>query len=164
MHGYQNASSFLRLNRDITNLTGTSNQDWSVIADGDSESTVVKKLFQLEFEKMVCLDYVIRNTDRGLDNWMVKVDYVDAVTDKPASPVSADLVNVTPDVKLQTTTRKPRVRIAAIDNGLAFPFKHPDSWRSYPYAWHLLPCAEVPFSLSLRNQLLTLLTNREWWE
>jgi hypothetical protein len=24
----------------------------------------------------------------------------------------------------------PRVKIAAIDNGLAFPFKHPDQWRS----------------------------------
>jgi hypothetical protein len=23
----------------------------------------------------------------------------------------------------------PRVKIAAIDNGLAFPFKHPDAWR-----------------------------------
>lgn len=24
----------------------------------------------------------------------------------------------------------PHVKIAAIDNGLAFPFKHPDSWRA----------------------------------
>lgn len=29
----------------------------------------------------------------------------------------------------------PEMRIAAIDNGLAFPFKHPDSWRAYPYHW-----------------------------
>lgn len=28
----------------------------------------------------------------------------------------------------------PEIKIAAIDNGLAFPFKHPDSWRAYPYA------------------------------
>lgn len=27
----------------------------------------------------------------------------------------------------------PDIKIAAIDNGLAFPFKHPDSWRAYPY-------------------------------
>lgn len=24
----------------------------------------------------------------------------------------------------------PKVNIAAIDNGLAFPFKHPDEWRA----------------------------------
>jgi phosphatidylinositol 4-kinase type 2 len=24
----------------------------------------------------------------------------------------------------------PRAKIAAIDNGLAFPFKHPDQWRA----------------------------------
>ena len=24
----------------------------------------------------------------------------------------------------------PKIYVAAIDNGLAFPFKHPDSWRA----------------------------------
>ena len=27
------------------------------------------------------------------------------------------------------------IDVAAIDNGLAFPIKHPDSWRAYPYHW-----------------------------
>uniref|UniRef100_A0A1B0BKM4 Phosphatidylinositol 4-kinase type 2 n=1 Tax=Glossina palpalis gambiensis TaxID=67801 RepID=A0A1B0BKM4_9MUSC len=31
------------------------------------------------------------------------------------------------------------------DNGLAFPFKHPDSWWAYPYHWAWLPQAKVPF-------------------
>jgi len=38
------------------------------------------------------------------------------------------------------------VMIAAIDNGLAFPFKHPDQWRTYPFYWAWLPLAKVPFS------------------
>lgn len=32
----------------------------------------------------------------------------------------------------------PEIKIAAIDNGLAFPFKHPDSWRAYPYVRFIL--------------------------
>uniref|UniRef100_A0A915AUW4 Phosphatidylinositol 4-kinase type 2 n=1 Tax=Parascaris univalens TaxID=6257 RepID=A0A915AUW4_PARUN len=40
----------------------------------------------------------------------------------------------------------PTIKIAAIDNGLAFPFKHPDAWRAYPYHWAWLPMAKNPFS------------------
>ncbi|CAJ0766028.1 686_t:CDS:2, partial [Entrophospora sp. SA101] len=28
--------------------------------------------FREQFEKLIILDYLMRNTDRGLDNWMVK--------------------------------------------------------------------------------------------
>lgn len=30
--------------------------------------------FQLQFEKLVILDYIIRNTDRGNDNWLIKYE------------------------------------------------------------------------------------------
>jgi len=30
--------------------------------------------FQLQFEKLVVLDYIIRNTDRGNDNWLIRYD------------------------------------------------------------------------------------------
>ena len=87
---------------------------------------------------MVVLDYITRNTDRGNDNWLIRHD---KATDK------------TPET----------IAIAAIDNGcapcwsgywhdawarggcnppfssLAFPFKHPDNWRLYPYHWSYLP-------------------------
>lgn len=32
----------------------------------------------------------------------------------------------------------PTVKIAAIDNGLAFPFKHPDEWRACLFIIHSL--------------------------
>lgn len=35
----------------------------------------IKQSFREELEKLVILDYIMRNTDRGLDNWMVKVDW-----------------------------------------------------------------------------------------
>ena len=34
----------------------------------------LQQSFREELEKLVILDYIMRNTDRGLDNWMVKVD------------------------------------------------------------------------------------------
>ncbi|KAL7627641.1 Phosphatidylinositol 4-kinase LSB6 [Parahypoxylon ruwenzoriense] len=35
----------------------------------------LKQSFREELEKLVILDYIMRNTDRGLDNWMVKIDW-----------------------------------------------------------------------------------------
>ncbi|KAI2624394.1 phosphatidylinositol 3 and 4-kinase-domain-containing protein [Hypoxylon sp. NC1633] len=35
----------------------------------------LKQSFREQLEKLVILDYIMRNTDRGLDNWMVKVDW-----------------------------------------------------------------------------------------
>jgi phosphatidylinositol 4-kinase type 2 len=34
----------------------------------------IQQSFREELEKLVILDYIMRNTDRGLDNWMIKVD------------------------------------------------------------------------------------------
>ena len=80
--------------------------------------------FQLQFERLVVLDYIIRNTDRGNDNWLIRY--------KKAKEVSnaEDLIDAS-------------IEVAAIDNGLAFPIKHPDSWRAYPYHWAWLPYAKV---------------------
>ena len=35
----------------------------------------IQQSFREELEKLVVLDYIMRNTDRGLDNWMIKVDW-----------------------------------------------------------------------------------------
>ena len=51
------------------------------------------------------------------------------------------------------------VDVAAIDNGLAFPFKHPDSWRAYPYHWAWLPWAKLPFSQETRDLVLPHLSD-----
>ncbi|XP_043478665.1 phosphatidylinositol 4-kinase type 2-alpha isoform X1 [Leptopilina heterotoma] len=95
--------------------------------------------FQLQFERLVILDYIIRNTDRGNDNWLIKYE-------PPAknSPESGD------------------VKIAAIDNGLAFPFKHPDSWRAYPYHWAWLSQAKQPFSERTRELVSVQLSDQNF--
>ncbi|CAJ0749369.1 8899_t:CDS:2 [Entrophospora sp. SA101] len=50
----------------------------------------------------------------------------------------------------------PHIHVAAIDNGLPFPFKHPDQWRFCPYGplalcashnlmvWNMIESIEVP--------------------
>lgn len=46
----------------------------------------LKQAFREELEKLVILDYIMRNTDRGLDNWMIKVDWETqevAITSEP---------------------------------------------------------------------------------
>lgn len=60
-----------------------------------------------------------------------------------------------------TTNGKPtvNVRIAAIDNGLAFPFKHPDEWRTYPFHWAWLPQAKIPFSEDIKSLVLPLISD-----
>ena len=62
--------------------------------------------------------------------------------------------------------------LAAIDNGLAFPYKHPTKWRSYrkmdlilAYGWASLPNALSTFSQTTRQHMLYFLTSQtvsEW--
>ncbi|KAI5953715.1 LSB6 [Candida jiufengensis] len=104
--------------------------------------------FQEELEKMVILDYLMRNTDRGSDNWMIKIEWEEiAKSDK-------------------TKKMKPILKIGAIDSGLAFPWKHPNEWRSFPYGWLFLPLSIIgqPFTKKTRDHYLPLLTSKLWWE
>lgn len=51
--------------------------------------------FQFEFEKLVVLDYIIRNTDRGNDNWLIRYEQPKVAnpavpqTSRPTSTVSS---------------------------------------------------------------------------
>jgi len=94
------------------------------------------KDFQLQFEKLVVLDYIIRNTDRGNDNWLINYKKAMAASENEEEGTPAS------------------IQVAAIDNGLAFPIKHPDSWRAYPYHWAWLPYAKIPFSQETRDLVL----------
>ncbi|XP_026556996.1 phosphatidylinositol 4-kinase type 2-alpha [Pseudonaja textilis] len=94
----------------------------------------------LQFERLVVLDYIIRNTDRGNDNWLIKCD---CPLDSTSMQDSEWVV-----------VKEPIIKLAAIDNGLAFPLKHPDSWRAYPFYWAWLPQAKVPFSQEIKDLIL----------
>ncbi|XP_015116219.1 phosphatidylinositol 4-kinase type 2-alpha [Diachasma alloeum] len=108
--------------------------------ENDPLPTRLARSFQLQFERLVVLDYIIRNTDRGNDNWLIKYD-----------PAAA-----------KASAEEAEVHIAAIDNGLAFPFKHPDSWRAYPYHWAWLSQAKLPFSEATRELVLPQLSDQNF--
>lgn len=96
--------------------------------------------FRLELEKLVVLDFLMRNTDRGLDNFMVTYD-----------------PNAGPEER--------SIRIGAIDNSLAFPHQHPRGLRDYPYGWLFLPTNLIgdAFSDETRKLFLPKLTDPVWW-
>ncbi|XP_051020753.1 phosphatidylinositol 4-kinase type 2-beta [Acomys russatus] len=106
----------------------------------------IRKQFQSQFERLVILDYIIRNTDRGNDNWLVKYEsmkYAKKIESEESNWINKELL----------------IKVAAIDNGLAFPFKHPDEWRTYPFHWAWLPQAKVPFSEETRNLILPYISD-----
>ncbi|KAF9917725.1 phosphatidyl inositol kinase [Linnemannia zychae] len=240
---------------------------------GFSWTPALQQQFREQFEKMIILDYLIRNTDRGLDNWMIRYcekegisivtapaggtqkshlqqepvrrnsrvgDLLGLYSDRgsvrsnsslregsssrngmlatpPGTPPRSNLSRVvssmghshdqdtatertgllshersgsptkrssveeegetsgatatTKDTKLSPAETieayygPNHVHVAAIDNGLAFPFKHPDSWRSYPYGWLFLPRPLIsqPFTKATRDHFLPLLSSPVWW-
>lgn len=149
--------------------------------------------FREELEKLVILDYIMRNTDRGLDNWMIKVDWasqgVSIISEPPHMevPNEASLgprpVSLTENIGLSELPHSPPYRqqqpmkpnpapntgptisIGAIDNSLSWPWKHPDAWRSFPFGWLFLPVSLIgqPFSQKTRDHFLPLLTSKQWW-
>lgn len=112
----------------------------------------LQQSFREELEKLVILDYIMRNTDRGLDNWMIRVDsqnqQVSIVSDPPkmngmsppnALPVpndgrpykrqesmTATSRSVTPS-NTSDAGKSSSISIGAIDNSLSWPWKHPDA-------------------------------------
>uniref|UniRef100_A0AC34QZI3 Phosphatidylinositol 4-kinase type 2 n=1 Tax=Panagrolaimus sp. JU765 TaxID=591449 RepID=A0AC34QZI3_9BILA len=116
VHGYKSAADVLE-EWNHKGTTGMSNEE--------------TETFTILFQKLCILDYVIRNTDRHNDNWLIR--------HVPNEEIS----------------------IAAIDNGLAFPVKHPEyasRFRKFPFNWSELSWAKIPLNIELRERLLNLLT------
>ncbi|KAL2159870.1 hypothetical protein VTH06DRAFT_2003 [Thermothelomyces fergusii] len=129
----------------------------------------LKQAFREELEKLVILDYIMRNTDRGLDNWMIKVDWETEQVSVASEPIRLNMDTSDPEpgprpVDLSQrgppktrashpyrperpmdastpppSAPEPRIAIGAIDNSLSWPWKHPDAWRSFPFGWLFLP-------------------------
>lgn len=117
-------------------------------------------------------DYLMRNTDRGADNYMIKhcdaehekplVDVAPSLTAGIAIPQMSELrkdtrtdsgpssplappMSRSSSATLPPYTRKSHIHIAAIDNSLSFPHEHPKGWRSYTYGVSLQHSVEAPF-------------------
>ncbi|XP_063313912.1 phosphatidylinositol 4-kinase type 2-beta isoform X3 [Pelobates fuscus] len=120
---------------------------WLRKFETDSLPENTRKQLQSQFERLVILDYVIRNTDRGNDNWLIRYE-------SPEENANISETFKDSPVSKEWAAKEPVIKIAAIDNGLAFPFKHPDEWRAYPFLWAWLPQAKVSFSQETRDLIL----------
>jgi len=134
-------------------------------------------LFPLTFG----LDYLMLNTDRGADNWMVKycegdhegshVDTAPGASANPRMPSMSELRSSNPASSSHATvtfanavppsqtssmpsdyTHYPHIHVAAIDNSLSFPHEHPQGWRSYTYGWLYLPVSLIGRPFSERTR------------
>lgn len=113
----------------------------------------LQQSFREELEKLVILDYIMRNTDRGLDNWMIRIDehgeQATIVASVPQKENGSSKTNGNLDVpyvrqdSMTTEAGSGRstpkqheeaanVMIGAIDNSLAWPWKHPDAVSTHP--------------------------------
>ncbi|KAG8627455.1 hypothetical protein KVT40_004938 [Elsinoe batatas] len=148
----------------------------------------LQQSFREQLEKLVILDYIMRNTDRGLDNWMCRIDeekqeasivveppkrdrsrsqgQADGNTNGSAEPYQRH-ETMTMDGSSERKRRGDRrtISIGAIDNSLSWPWKHPDAWRSFPFGWLFLPVSLIgrPFSEATKQHFLPLLTSKQWW-
>lgn len=90
----------------------------------------IKQAFREELEKLVILDYIMRNTDRGLDNWMIKIDYkleeVSIVAEPPKSngsmqPGDNSLRPVSVSPRPESNTSRPYRRYEAMESRSGTP-------------------------------------------
>lgn len=90
----------------------------------------LKQAFREELEKLVILDYIMRNTDRGLDNWMIKIDWkteevsIVAEPPKPNAPTqngdaNSRAVSVSP--RPESNTSRPYRRYEAMESRSGTP-------------------------------------------
>lgn len=144
-------------------------------------SDALQESFREQLEKLVILDYVMRNTDRGTDNWMIRIDRESETAEIIARPRKNDRQqngHADSSKTEEYDRRRDRMttapssnddsetpRLGAIDNSLSWPWKHPDAWRSYPFGWLFLPVSLIgrPFTEKTRQHFLPLLTSKEWW-
>lgn len=164
LHNYEEADVFFR--KHPWPDKRRQQQQYGAASESDIWTPAVQKQFRLELEKLVILDYIMRNTDRGLDNWMIKLEWVDAASaHHQYHPQGSPSRGATPHSS-HSPAKVPRLKIGAIDSGLSWPWKHPDEWRSYPFGWLFLPLDLIgqPFSRETREHFLPLLTSPRWWE
>lgn len=70
---------------------GESQQDTPLAPGQFAWTEGLKESFREELEKLVILDYIMRNTDRGLDNWMVKVDWEAGKVSVASDPIHLNM-------------------------------------------------------------------------
>ena len=107
----------------VEDNAGGSNETRTALAEETQQqrffwTDALQESFREELEKLVILDYIMRNTDRGLDNWMIKVDWT-------AQEVS--IVSEPPKMNGSTGEHAHPVPVNAGTTTLSEPYKRQES-------------------------------------
>lgn len=142
-------------------------------------TSTLKQAFREQLEKLVILDYIMRNTDRGLDNWMIKIDWqsqdVSIVAEPPEAKQDDEHGNLMPaprpvsiSPRPESNTSRPYRRYEAMDSRSATPVNGKEttipniklgaidnslSWPwKHPDAWRSFPFGWLFLPVSLIGQ------------
>ncbi|KAK5072945.1 Phosphatidylinositol 4-kinase LSB6 [Lithohypha guttulata] len=137
----------------------------------------LKQAFREELEKLVILDYIMRNTDRGLDNWMIKIDWQTqdvSIVAEPPKPQARDEYGdslmpaprpVSASPRPESNTSRPYRRYEAMESRSSTPLSNAaptirlgaiDNSLSWPWkhpdAWRSFPFGWLFLPVSLIGQ------------
>ncbi|RYO87200.1 hypothetical protein DL764_008897 [Monosporascus ibericus] len=131
----------------------------------------LKQSFREELEKLVILDYIMRNTDRGLDNWMIKVDWETQDVSIASEPpqLNMDVGGSNDDEEDDGQPARPvdpsQSKPARSTQPNPYRAQKPMDANGFPFGWLFLPVDLIgrPFSQKTRDHFLPLLTSSQWW-
>ncbi|KIW25827.1 uncharacterized protein PV07_08970 [Cladophialophora immunda] len=90
----------------------------------------IRQAFREELEKLVILDYIMRNTDRGLDNWMIKIDWKTEEVSIVAEPPKPNGSTENGDAHLQPASVSPNINPQRPESNTSRPYKRYEAMES----------------------------------
>ena len=93
----------------------------------------LKQSFREQLEKLVILDYIMRNTDRGLDNWMIKVDWKTEQATVVSEPIRMATTSLDPDEEAEEENEEDEERGPRLVNVGRMAAPRPTASLPYPY-------------------------------
>ncbi|KOS18037.1 Phosphatidylinositol 4-kinase lsb6 [Escovopsis weberi] len=136
----------------------------------------LKQSFREELEKLVILDYIMRNTDRGLDNWMVKVDWETNSVSLASDPIQLNMEPVAEEEEPEGSRPVDAPQLPPQASRASYPYKRQKpmelSSRKDARTWPVMSIGAIDNSLSWpwkhpdawrRDHFLPLLTSTAWW-
>jgi phosphatidylinositol 4-kinase type 2 len=90
----------------------------------------IRQGFREELEKLVILDYIMRNTDRGLDNWMVKIDWKTEEVSIVAEAPKPNNMTDTGDGHLRPESASPHINPQRPESNTSRPYKRYEAMES----------------------------------
>ncbi|EXJ70715.1 uncharacterized protein A1O5_05705 [Cladophialophora psammophila CBS 110553] len=90
----------------------------------------IRQAFREELEKLVILDYIMRNTDRGLDNWMIKIDWKTEEVSLVAEPPKPNGTTENGDAHLRPALVSPNISPQRPESNTSRPYKRYEAMES----------------------------------